>query len=484
MSSPPGLREIIVARLFALLPSVLAATVLVGWALGIEVMKRAGLGTVTMNPATALAFLLIVPGVFANTGKSRKLAGFGALLIGAAGCIGASKLIDLAAGSHFNVDTILFASHLTAGYARPSRMAPNTAFCFTLIATGLLLIRGRRERAVVAAQLFASLVAVVAVFTMVGHMYGVAAFYAVAALHPMALNSAIAFLSLSAFILLQTSECGLAARMFDRGPAGRTSRALLPAAVIIPVLFGWLRQQGESVGLYDHEIGIAIMVMLTMLSMTVLIWLNAGWLLASDKLRRLAEAEVAHMARHDHLTGLANRPHFMEKLVARMVPQCRRTQGPFAIITMDLDGFKQVNDRFGHAAGDALLRHVALFLKGFVFRQDDLVARLGGDEFVMLLDHITGIEEAVSVCERILANMSRRFGPQGEEVAIGISIGAVLAGRRHETPEALLNEADQALYQAKRSGKGRLAVAEEKPARASRVTDLPCRGRLAASVVF
>ena len=448
-------------RLLATIPFAIGTLVLAGWTFAIEPLKRIGLGSVTMNPATAVAFLLISTGLIVRFRGGRVANTAGTILIAAAGLIGVLKLADLILGTHFNIDTSFFASQLTTGYARPSRIAPNTAGCFVLISAAVLLMGRRSKRDVVALQAMAFVAALIAVFTMVGHLYGVAAFYVVAALHPMALHAAIAFLSLAAFILLETADRGLVARISDRGPAGRSSRALLPAAVIIPVALGWLRQEGETAGLYSQQIGVAVMVMLTMLSMAVLIWHNAGWLLASDKLRRLAEAEVAHMARHDFLTGLPNRAQFMDRLMTRLVPRRRRGDASFAIVTMDLDGFKQVNDQLGHAAGDDLLRETALFLKGCVYRQDDLVARLGGDEFAMLLDRINSADEAAVVAARIVTNMPRRFGPEGQEVNIGISVGIVIADIHHETPEALLSEADQALYHAKRTGKGRFSLFEK-----------------------
>ena len=255
-----------------------------------------------------------------------------------------------------------------------------------------------------------------------------------------------------------TSRRGLVAPITDEGPAGRTSRALLPAAVAIPVAFGWLRQEGESAGLYPADVGIALMVMLTMLTLTALVWQNARWLLAADRLRVQAEATIAHIAAHDFLTGLANRGRFMERLMARVAPGDRLTDDGFAVICMDLDGFKQVNDRLGHAAGDDVLRQVGCQLKQFAVRKGDLAARVGGDEFAMLLDNVRHADDAIAVARRIVEEMPRQVGPEGNQVPIGISIGVVIAERRHCTPEILLADADNALYHAKRTGKGRFAV--------------------------
>jgi diguanylate cyclase (GGDEF)-like protein len=444
--------------LLATIPFAIAAIVMGGWALGDDALKRVGLSSVAMNPVTSLGLLLICAGLFVRSHNGRAAFALGTALIGVAGCMGAIKLADVVFGTHFDVDAMLFATQLSAGYARPNQIAPNTAASLVLISAALLLMRCRADRVAVSAQVMAFSVALIALFAMVGHLYGVAAFYVVAALHPMALQSAICFMSLSGFVLLATANRGMVARISDRGPAGRTSRALLPAALVIPLLFGWLRQRGEIAGFYSEEVGVAIMVILTILSMTMLIWLNAGWLLSSDKLRRLAEAEVAHMASHDFLTGLPNRAQFMERLLERMVPRRRRADAVFALLVMDLDGFKQVNDKLGHAAGDALLREVALFLKGCVYRRDDLVARLGGDEFILLLDGVGSAHDATIVATRIVANMPRQFGPEGEEVPIGISVGVVIAEQNVQTAEALLRNGDKALYHAKRTGKGRYSL--------------------------
>jgi diguanylate cyclase (GGDEF)-like protein len=191
--------------------------------------------------------------------------------------------------------------------------------------------------------------------------------------------------------------------------------------------------------------------------LTGLIWCTARLLLAADMRRRKAEADLARMARHDFLTGLANRGHFMDRLLARMASR-RREDGSFAIIYMDLDGFKQVNDRLGHAAGDQLLREVAEHVRRCGREGRDVAARLGGDEFAMLVDQITSDDDATLIAKRIVEGMPPHFGPPDRLVPVGMSVGIVVADVRHQTPEALLNDADQALYAAKRGGKGRFTL--------------------------
>jgi diguanylate cyclase (GGDEF)-like protein len=437
----------------ALLPFAIAAVVLVGWETDTESLKLLGLASVAMNPVTAVGFILFTAGLFIRfslPGRSATLAG---VPIVAAGLIGASKMTDLVFGTHSDVDSRLFAASLAGHSVMPNRIAPHTALDFMLAAIALLLMTRPGGRSIIAAQAAAFAAILVAMFAVVGHLYGVVAFYAIAALHPMALHSAVAFLCLSFFVLIETSGRGLLVTLTDTGPAGRTSRVLLPAALVIPVLLGWLRHRGQVAGFYPEAIGVALMGMLTALSMAVLIWYNGRSLLVADRLRILAKTRILHMASHDYLTSLPNRSHFMDRLTARMAA-LQRPGETFAIIFMDLDGFKQVNDRLGHAAGDALLRQVGLSLQRCGVRPNDLVARIGGDEFAMILDRIGCPDEAASVAARIVGEMVSQFGPPGEEVPVSISMGIVIATPRHETPEALMKDADGALYEAKRTGRG------------------------------
>lgn len=166
------------------------------------------------------------------------------------------------------------------------------------------------------------------------------------------------------------------------------------------------------------------------------------------------EGQLVRKAFSDPLTGLANRALFMERLHLAVQRSGREDSG-LAVLFIDLDRFKIVNDSLGHAAGDTLLVGVAARLNACV-RQDDLVARLGGDEFTVLIDQLGDSAQAERVAERILAELRLPFALANRDVSIGASIGIAL--RLHGTPsrdaEALLREADTALYRAKSSGKG------------------------------
>jgi diguanylate cyclase len=165
------------------------------------------------------------------------------------------------------------------------------------------------------------------------------------------------------------------------------------------------------------------------------------------------QERLAYQAFHDPLTGLANLALFRRKL-ARAVERHRREGRPVALLFVDLDDFKQINDSLGHAAGDRLLGAVGARLRGCV-RTVDSVARVGGDEFALLLDG--GADSPERVGERILAAMHPHFVIDGHTVQVGASVGVVVPGDEPAlSPDALLRRADAAMYASKRRGKGTL----------------------------
>jgi diguanylate cyclase (GGDEF)-like protein len=177
---------------------------------------------------------------------------------------------------------------------------------------------------------------------------------------------------------------------------------------------------------------------------------GGGWIGVYDDMtdRLRAEAKAAYMARHDPLTQLANRPHFRERLSDALA-----RGGQAAILFIDLDRFKEVNDSLGHAAGDALLRAVAQRLAA-CFRHGDTLARLGGDEFAAALTRGAGRIEAEAVARRVVEALSRPFALDVGEVTVGASVGIAVAPADGSDPESLVRAADLALYAAKSEGRG------------------------------
>jgi diguanylate cyclase (GGDEF)-like protein len=180
---------------------------------------------------------------------------------------------------------------------------------------------------------------------------------------------------------------------------------------------------------------------------------GGGWVTTYEDVteRRAAEARLAHMARHDALTGLPNRlllGEYMPQALAR----ARRTGG-VGVLCLDLDRFKAVNDALGHAAGDALLRAVTQRLRDCT-RESDLIVRLGGDEFAIVQEAATQPTEATALARRLIEVIAAPFDLEGQQVVIGTSVGIALSEDGLARPETLLKCADLALYRAKVEGRG------------------------------
>jgi len=173
--------------------------------------------------------------------------------------------------------------------------------------------------------------------------------------------------------------------------------------------------------------------------------------------RRRAEQQLVHEAFHDALTGLPNRAWFMEQLQASLDLCHAQEERLFAVLFLDLDRFKLINDSIGHMVGDQLLIAIASRLRNCL-RPEDKVARLGGDEFTILLDDIRGASDAIETADRIQKHISQPFNLGGYETFTTVSIGIALSNTDYHQPEDFLRDADTAMYQAKSLGKARHVI--------------------------
>ncbi len=173
--------------------------------------------------------------------------------------------------------------------------------------------------------------------------------------------------------------------------------------------------------------------------------------------RKAFEKQLTHQAFHDALTGLPNRVLFHERLERALERSKRRNDYRFAVLLVDLDRFKWVNDSLGHKAGDELLTAIARRLE-CCLRSMDTVARLGGDEFAVLLEEFRNHREVVQITKRLLHVIEEPFNVEGTKVFTSASIGMVLRSREYESSEDLLRDADIAMYRAKELGKARFKV--------------------------
>ena len=173
---------------------------------------------------------------------------------------------------------------------------------------------------------------------------------------------------------------------------------------------------------------------------------------------RLLHNEALHhgkmlesLALKDMLTGLANRRLLLDRL-SLAIAHARRNKSAMAVVYLDLDGFKQINDTLGHGTGDLLLKIVAGRMVATV-REEDTVARLGGDEFIIALWHVSGTDDAVSVALKVIKAVSQPYVIEGHTVSITTSAGVSIYPDHGEDADTLMKSADWALYEAKRAGK-------------------------------
>lgn len=169
--------------------------------------------------------------------------------------------------------------------------------------------------------------------------------------------------------------------------------------------------------------------------------------------RVLSEQRLAHQAFHDHLTDLPNRALFLDRVEKSIARYARYPKDSFALLFLDLDRFKLVNDSFGHSAGDQLLVQATQRILSCL-RPSDTLARLGGDEFAILVEKVTAAEIAAEIANRILQILRQPFGIEDQNLYISVSIGIVQSDRHYNQSDEMLRDADIAMYQAKSSGKG------------------------------
>ncbi|MGG6264733.1 CHASE2 domain-containing protein [Leptolyngbya sp. AN03gr2] len=176
---------------------------------------------------------------------------------------------------------------------------------------------------------------------------------------------------------------------------------------------------------------------------------------------RLSQDRLNYIANHDALTGLPNRVLLYER-ISESIESAKAKDQILALMFLDLDGFKQINDSLGHAIGDLLLQAVAKRLSGCL-RTSDTVARLGGDEFVVLLPAIPDTNNVTQVARKILSTLSQAFAISGETLSVTTSIGIALFPAHGDRLESLMERADEAMYHAKKTGKNRFAFADRIP---------------------
>jgi signal transduction histidine kinase len=338
--------------------ALIATLVIIGWLCDVNTLKRIVPGLVAMNPATAVAFMLGALSLYlhgpepAATRARRGARVCAAVVL----VIGMLRLGGYLVGWEAGVDQILFGSALAeADDGKPNRMAPNTALGFILTGVALLALDLKTRRGYRPAALFALGAAAIGLVALIGYAYGQRSLYGVASFIPMALHTAVAFMLLGSGILVARLDRGLTAVLMRASAGGVMARRLLPAAVAVPFVLGWLCLAGRSDGLYPSEFGTALLVVATMLVFTAMILITSWSLDRADGERQRAQAEL-HQLNQELEKRVTERTAELEAANSRLWDEARIAAdlarvGREVIVSLDAP---KLLDRLCHATMAAL----------------------------------------------------------------------------------------------------------------------------------
>lgn len=578
---------------------VAALLVLAGWAFDIQILKSVIPGASSMKANTALGFLLCGLGLWLLTtppAAARTHTRLAAIYAGLVALLGMATLAQYLFSVNLGIDTLLVAD------ANP-RMAPATAFAFTLLGLALMLRDAPQRGAQLLTEACALIVILIGLLALVGYTYRVEELYRLYNYTSMAIHTALLCMLLGVGLLVARPERGAAATVASAHGGGAMARRILPFAVSLPFVIGWARLQGERLDFYGTEFGLALFATSNIVIFVTLVWWSARivnrldaqrysaatalaasgrlneqiihsvgegiivldrelryvvwnpfmerltgvgahevigkhplevfpdfpaaiyacieralageqvktidvpfvmpktgqqhWLddehaplygadgeiigvivtvrditerhraaaalhEANESLERkvvertaelqATQAQLQLLADHDTLTQTYNRRAFEARSKSHL-NESKRYGAHGALLLLDIDYFKPINDRLGHAAGDAALVEFTDALRGMI-RETDLLARLGGDEFAVLAPFaLAGQAEALAA--KLLQQLAAHpFSHNGELIPLSASIGIALYDEHTVSFAALLADADQALYQAKQAGRG------------------------------
>jgi diguanylate cyclase (GGDEF)-like protein len=287
---------------------------------------------------------------------------------------------------------------------------------------------------------------------------------------------AIGLFLLGGAVFFARPRDGIAGDLTGEGSGSAMARRFLPAVMFAPLLLGWICLHGLRTGLYGTELGVAIYSNLSVVVFGFLVWLNArkmnveyaqrsaaeteirtlnaeleGRVAERTEALRNSEASLSYSAQHDYLTGLPNRMLLNDR-VNQAIIFAPRLNKKIAVLFLDLDGFKHINDSLGHPIGDKLLQSIAQRLVKCV-RASDTVSRQGGDEFVVLLSEMAQSEDAAITARRMLQTVAEAHPIDPHELHVTASIGVSVFPDDGMDAETLIKNADMAMYQAKENGR-------------------------------
>lgn len=423
---------------------ILGCLVSLGWIFDIGIFKSVLPNLVTMKANSAIALIIGASSLRLlhrkeETNPNKRIlvwaVNFLSLLVIS---IGSLTLIQYLFQIDLGIDQLIFKEIKPKNIPGiPGRMAPNTALAFIWFGLAIFLLN---KKVYFAGQLLSIAGFLLSFLGLLGYLYGINKFYGIGANTAMALHSSIAFILLFIGNLFAYPNRGLMTAITNEFAGGIMARRLALAVIGIPPFLGWLVLVGKRLGLYDSEVGIALLGVLNILVLGIIIWWNAKTLEAID-----------YQASHDSLTGLPNRKMFSDLLSASLKNAFRR-QGKVAVMFLDLDRFNKINDILGHDVGDRLLTATAQRLTS-CFREYNIIARWGGDEFTILLPYIKNTDDAANIAQKILDILKPPFIIENHYLHITCSIGIAVYPENGEDGDTLIKNADIALYNVKRNGR-------------------------------
>jgi diguanylate cyclase (GGDEF)-like protein len=450
-SMPPSVaRRFKFLRIYCQVSAMAVATtgglVLCGWAFHIEFLKSLYPGGVAIKANSALLLALSGTSLWLLLPDNSRtpVRHFARLLAMLTALLGAATRMQYLFGVNLRIDQLLFVEPAGAlATSFPGRMSPTLSASFMLIGMALLVLEWKTKHGRRPSQglsLWPTLVALVAITS---YMYGATDSNRLWLYTHVPMPVAIALFLLSGAVFFARPCTGLAGDLTAEGSGSALARRLLPAVFFIPVLLGWICLHGERSGSYGTALGLAIYSASSVVVFGVLVWLNTR--------RMNMEYAQRSAAQHDFLTGLPNRMLLNDRLNQAIV-FAPRLNKKVAVLFLDLDGFKHINDSLGHPVGDRLLQSIARRLVTCV-RATDTVSRQGGDEFVVLLSEMAQSEDAAITARRLLHAVAEAHSVDQHDLHVTASIGVSVYPDDGLDAETLIKNADTAMYQSKDNGR-------------------------------
>lgn len=431
-----------------------------GWGMDLPTLRNVVPGTVEVKPSTAFALMLTGASVLllvdplATIWQKR----IGRLLAFLVVVIGLAFLGEFLLGWNLGIDEIPFrdVTGRADGVTYPGRLAPATAVNLVLVGVALLTldlhVRGRWHLG----EILTIPVVLIAAMTVVAYMYEIPSFYEPDPSTKMALTTAACFIILSFSIVFMRPQGRLATLLSVDAPGGVMARWLVPILIVVPLLLGWGRLEAAEAGLIGDRMATWWFTATMVTIMLVVLGAVASKLNEVDEERKEAERKLYDQANLDSITGLWNRRRFRQELAGHAT-RTRRQGGTTALIAIGLDGLRDVDERYGHASGSALLEATGKAILKTI-RVSDIAGRLSGGEFAVLLVGSSN-EGARAVAEKLrlaVTSVWKENGNDLDEVEISTSVGlAHCSGPLADDGHNLLTLASEAMLEARRMGGNR-----------------------------